>query len=309
MSATNLPPSQALFDRRCKLTISRETTTGSTTTTDTLEIDGGKTDRSDSPGLRIQFKIAASTQKEPNTSQVTITNLSENRRQSLQSKGQTLRLECGYSGTRQFQGTGLQQFFTGDIRTIDHVRDGADWNTVLKLGDGERIWKYARVNESFGENTEVAAVIRRLAEATGLGMGNVNDYLNKNVHEMFKQGWSATGSASRALDKALNAIRLNWSIQNGAIYLRRSGEYLDIPIPEIAPDSGLIGSPEMGNPARKGGPALLKFKSLLLPAVPGARVKLKSERYNGYVVALKVTHVGDTSGQDWYSEIDGEISM
>lgn len=294
----------ALFDRRCKLTIATPVSTEndfSHTTTQVVEVNGGKTDNINEPGMRIQFKIEKSLDKGPNSSEIIVTNLSESRRQSLQTKGQRVLLEAGY------RGTGIQRLFSGDIRTVDHIREKADWETKLKLGDGERAWLYARVSESFAPGTRAADVLKKIANATGLDLGNVSSKAAL-IDKVFDQGWSAGGSALRALDQLITALGKTWSIQDGALQILDPYEALDLPIPEITPDTGLIGSPEMGSPPSKGKPALLHFKSLLVAVKPGGKVRLKSSRYSGYIRIHKVTFEGDTHGGPWYSTMDGTIS-
>lgn len=293
----------ALFDRRCRLTIANPVATPNdfrNTTTEVIEIAGGVTDKSTTPGLRIVFKITKTLKKEPNTSQITVTNLSPARRSSLQHKGVKVLFEAGYKQT------GVNQYFSGDVSTIDHVREGADWNTVMRLGDGERAWQFARINESFAPRTRAADVLRKLADAMGLEIGNV-DQQALGVNGVLDQGFAAVGSASHALDQFVKSLRKTWSVQDGQIQILDRNQALDLPIPELSPSSGLIGSPEMGSPKKKGEPALLKFKALLTPVKPGGKVKLVSERYNGFIRVEAVTFSGDSSGGDWYSEMSGSI--
>ena len=63
--------------------------------------------------------------------------------------------------------------------------------------------------------------------------------------------------------------------------------------------------PEMGTPEKKGKPALIKFKSLLMQTRPGGLVRLKSRVYDGEVTVKKLDHDGDTHGGNWYTNIEG----
>lgn len=295
----------ALFDRRCRLTIANPVATPNDfkhQTTDVIEIDGGVADRRGVVGMRVRFNIIKSRKKEPNNSEITITNLSPSRRSSLQHKGVHVLLEAGYKDT------GVSRLFSGDVRTVDHVRSDADWDTVMHLGDGERAWKYARVNVSHAPGTRSSDVLRSLADAMGLELGNAGQQADK-LNSKLDQGFCAAGSASRALDLFVRSIGKEWSVQDGELQILDPYAHLDLPVPEISPDTGLIGSPEMGSPPAKGKPALVKFKSLLIPTKPGARVKLKSKRYDGYVTVQACTFSGDTSGDDWFTEIAGVISQ
>jgi len=292
-----------LFDRRCRLTIANPVPDGFSgiEQTDVIEIDGGTTEQRDVPGMRIQFKIEKTLKKQPNTSEIKVSNLSPSRRSSLQKKGVKVLLEAGYKET------GTTRIFSGDVRTVDHVREKADWETVFKLGDGERAWRFARVSESFAPGTAATDVLRKLAKAMGLDMGNVDKELS-SIKAKFDQGFAVIGSASKGFDSIIKSLRKTWSVQDGELQILDPYQALDLPIPEVSPTSGLIGSPEMGSPPTKGKPQLLKFKSLLIPIKPGAKVKLKSERYDGYVRIHSCSFEGDTSGGAWYTEMEGTIA-
>lgn len=293
----------ALFDRRARLTIATPTDEQgnfSKTKVQVIEIDGGRTD-SGVDGMRIQFEIKKTHKKEPNTSQITVTNLSPSRRSSLQLKGVRALLEAGYKDT------GMSRYAVADLRSVDHVRNNADWDTVMQLGDGERAWKYARVNVSHSPGTRSSDVLKSLADAMGLELGNLSTQL-MGINSTLDQGFCACGSASRAMDQFVKSLHKEWSVQDGQLQILDPYEHLDLPVPDITPDTGLIGSPEMGSPPKKGKPALVKFKCLLTPTKPGSRVKLKSKRYDGYVTVQAVTFTGDTHGGDWYTEISGVVS-
>jgi hypothetical protein len=290
-----------LFGRRCRVTVSIPVDTPgdfSTTTVDDLIIDGA--DDPLAPGMRVKFKIDKTDQKEPNTSVVVVSNLSPSTRSKLQKKGVKLALEAGY------QATGMSRIFLGDVRTSDHVRNDADWDTTIKLGDGERAYRFARVSESFAARTPASAILQRLANLSGLVLGNVPDQAAA-LRQTFDQGYVAHGRWSDVFDAFVRSLRLTWSIQDGALQVLAPGTSVQAQIPLISPSTGLIGSPEMGTPEKKGKPALLKFKSLLFPARPGTEVQLQSARYNGRVRARKVSIEGDTHGGEWYTTVEGVI--
>lgn len=293
----------ALVDRRCRLTVAVPVSTPNdfkNTTTDVIEIAGGVSDDRLAAGMRIQFKIIKTLKKEPNSCEIIVTNLAPKTRASLQQKGVKVLLEAGY------RDTGVFRVFSGDVRTVDHTRNGPDWETVLHLGDGERAWNFARVSESFGPDTSASDVIRKLVDKLGLKSGNV-DKRTSQVTKKFGHGFTAHGATAAVLDQVVRSIGLNWSVQDGEFQLLGPDEVLDLPVPEITPTSGLVGSPEMGSPTKKGKPALVKFKALLTPTKPGSKVKLKSERYDSYVRVESCTFTGDTHGGDWYTEISASI--
>jgi len=287
-----------LFGRVAKLTIAKPS--GSFSDTDpeanTLVIGGGND--AGTPGLRIVAKISKSNQKEPNTGEITIYNLAPTTRSQLQQKGLRVLVEAGY------QAAGLARIFLGDSRTTDHKRDGADLITLIKCGDGERALRYARASASFAAGATVAQVVQHCADAMGLGLGNVGVQL-PNLQRVLFHGWTAHGAAASELERVLRAVGYRYSVQDGQVQILAPGQSLPTGVPLLSPQTGLIGSPEMGSPEKAGKPTALKFRSLLRTDVrPGGRVHLRSERYNAIFSLRKVVHTIDTMGGDWYTDFE-----
>jgi len=294
---------ELLFDRRCRLTIAIPATNpkdfSGYQTTNLMRIDGGRQETGE-VGFRVAFSLEKSLERTPNTGTITVTNLSADTRNSLQQKGLKVLFEAGYKNS-------LTTYFIGDVRTVDHVHVGPDWNTTMRLGDGERAWQFARVHESFNPGAAVSDVLRKLAAATGLKLGNVDKKAAAFVGAL-DQGWSASGNALKNLDMFVTrTLRKTLSVQNGALQLLDTDETLDHPVPDITPDSGLVGTPEFGSPPTRGKPQLITFTSLLIPVEAGARVRLRSEKYDGFVRVVKATHDGDTSGGNWYTKMDATV--
>ena len=249
-------------------------------------------------GLRVSLRVDKTNQKEPNKGELTIYNLAPATRAALQVKGWRALVEAGYKGT------GLATAAVLDIRTVDHVRDKADWKTELKGGDGERAFAFAWASKSFAKGTTVGEVLRYCASSLGLSMGNADAQAAKLSQALYGS-WTVHGTASAELDRICKAVGLMASVQDGVIQVLAPTESVAQSVPLLTPDTGLIGSPEMGSPAEAKKQASLKFKSLFLPQLrPGGRVRIKSARYDGIFRLLKVQHSLDTHGDDWYSDCE-----
>lgn len=248
--------------------------------------------------LRIQFRVAKTIEKEPNTAEITVTNMSERTRSELQSKGSRVILEAGYP-------TSIAQLFSGDSRTITHRHDGVEWSTVIHCGDGERAYRYARVNESFRAGTPVRVVAYRLAELLGLDRGEIEAQLS-GVSAQYVSGYSARGQAALELDRVLRTAGYEWSIQDGRLQVLRANAAADETV-EISPETGLIGTPEVGAPEKETGRPIVRFRALLTPRIrPGVRVSMKSSSHVGVLRVLRADHSGDTAGGDWYTDGEGD---
>lgn len=252
--------------------------------------------------LRIKFKVDKHTGKEPNTCEITITNLAQRTRVAVQQKPLQVRLDAGYEGN-------LRRLFIGDLLYAYSERVGASWNTVLQVGDGARAYQYARVNRSLGPATAMQA-LQQISTSLGLPLpSNI-----QNAPELLKQyasGISLEGPAQRELDRVLTATGFEWSIQDGRLQiLRPTDTRADEAIllssgSDGGPRSGMIGSPSFGAPTNDGKPPVLKVKNQLYPEVtPGGRIKVVSQYITGVFRVEKNVSTGDTRGKEWYSEIE-----
>lgn len=278
----------ALFERKCSLLVGKPPT-------NYVELLPGALEITD---LRMQFRVEKTLSKEPNTCEVTVTNLSEKSRAQIQGKGLKVILQAGYPGT-------IAQIFAGDARFAESTRSGADWLTKIQCGDGERAYQFARVNESFSSGAKVLDVLKSVAKSMFLDPGNLEEKAN-TLTAQFVNGYSMHGKASREVDKLLAQTDYTWSIQDGRFQLLKFGEATKESVVQLDADNPPIGSLAHGTPDKKGGPAVLKGKCLLQPSIkPGRRLSIKLGGTNdGVYKVIKVIHSGDTSGGDWYTEFE-----
>lgn len=255
-------------------------------------------------GLRCAFKVEQTLKPEPNKAEVSIWNLSEATRASLRGVVVPVTLEAGYVGTRQV-------VFKGDIAAdgVISTRDGPDWVTTLRAGDGEDLYRRTRVQESFAEGTKIKDVLAKLLGKFGdsakeaFQKAKAGDF--SGALDTFVGGAVMSGPAHDELTKLLAANGYTWSFQDGKVQILKAGEANTEPAVLLSSSTGLLGSPEIG----KGG--VLKFRSLLQPGLrPGRKVKIQSREIHGaFFVVGKVVHTGDTHGNDWLSEVDQAVAL
>jgi len=277
-----------LYDRRCVLQVGQPPPDNFVLLVpDALKIDG----------LRTTFKLTLDDKPEPNAAEIAVWNLSADSRAQLNGKGFRVILSAGYS-------TATEQIFSGDVRRFDHQRIGPDWVTKIEVGDGERAFKHARISESFKPGAQLRDVLAKTIGAIGQDPGNALAKI-QNIAGEFAGGYVAHGRAALELTRLLEPQGYGWSLQNGRLQILGPGEYTDEEGPLVSPDTGMIGTPEVGSPEAKGKPAVLKVRSLLLPRMrPGQRFELRSDAKRGTYRASKVVHSGDTAGAEWYTEIE-----
>lgn len=283
----------ALFDRRCEVYV------GVPPKEDVFTLQ--TVERLRIAGLRIGFKIVRDASAEPNNLELVVYNLSEASRARFEEKGARVVVLAGY-------GEQLAQLCSGDIRHAQSMKAGSDWVTKIEAGDGERALAHARVSESWRPGTQVSSVVAKAVQALQLDPGNALTKA-KEIAGEFSSGYVQHGKASRELSSLLEPRGYTWSVQDGRIEILKATETLPETAPLISPDSGLIGSPEMGTPAKPGAKPVLKIRSLLQPRLrPKQRFELRSRTRSGVFVAQKVTHTGDTFGNDWYTDIEATVA-
>lgn len=278
-----------LFDRRVRLTIGQEPPTG-----DFVRL---VPDATVITGLRVQFKVNKSLKPEPQKSTIVVYNLSAESRGKMQGKGLRFVLEAGYPDS-------LAVIYSGHNRTADHPRQGVDWISKFECGTAERSIKFARISESFKPGASVGDVVKKAVNALVADPGNALDKA-KGFVQSFASGYAAHGYAADELTRLLEPLGYGWSIQDGRMQLLGIGESLPEEPVLLSPSTGLIGSPELGSPVTKGGPNLVKIRSLLQPQfAPGKRVLLDSSGRSGVHRIISLAHTGDTAGGDWYSDLE-----
>jgi len=258
----------------------------------------------DITGLRVSFDINADLKPEPNNSEIKIYNLSERTRGTLQKKGAKVQLTAGYRDNKSL-------LFLGEIRQVDHLREGPDWVSRLRLGDGDNFYKSKKAF-SFKPGSGTGQVIESLAKmGGGISLGNITEFVKgiPGTMQTMASGLSGMGEPQKAMSSIADSAGYNMSVQNGALLFRRKfpkqGDFT-VQAELLNEDTGLVGSPEHSNPdVKEKKPAVMKAKSLLNPRLRcGYLVKVESNNVKGTFVITKLTHKGDTHGGDWYTEIE-----
>lgn len=248
------------------------------------------------PSLRVAFKIVRMTAKNPDSAEVTIYNLTQTHRSSLQSRDVPCILSAGYLGNSH-------QIFSGSLQFSQSVHNGTDWVTTLKAGDGVTQFKSSRVNVSLRGPVTPQQALNAAASALGLPLGNVQQKASGTQEraslKQFLNGLVLSGKSELQLDKVCKAFGLRWFVQDGVVQVLGAADVLGSRRVVLSPGTGLVGSPEAGEDG------VVKARSLLLPdLLPGYGVRIESAHVNGDYRIEKTTFIGDTHGQDWYADIE-----
>lgn len=259
--------------------------------------------------LRIAFHVTKTLEKEPNTLDLRVYNLSDGSR-SLLDKRMKIVLEAGYLN----RGTGTDTraiIFSGLSRLCDHLHEGPDWETHILCGDGENLFQTTRVLKSFAAGASLSQAIRFAADQLKVNIGNLNDALNEGglPFQKFEYGLPVSGSAYDVFNTLMKTAGYTWSVQQGALQVIKKGDQLVEEAVVLSKDTGLVGSPEHSAPHKSKKPSFLVAKSLLNPKIrPGCTVRMDSLQVKGDFIVHKVVHSGDSHGNDWTSKFEALAS-
>jgi hypothetical protein len=270
----------ALWDREWSVTI------------DTIKVDG----------LRIEFRVTKTLTANPNTLDLKIYNLSGTTRARMQKKHVPVILSAGYKGSSSV-------IFSGNARTIDHVRDRANWVTHAQCGDGEVAFQSSYSTISMAPGVLVRDQLVRILQDMTLNAGDAIAAIRRGdftfAFQRLQQGYSGQGPTIRLLDAALRPHGIHHSIQNMTVQLLQGNASTKDLAVFLSPETGLVGSPDHGAPETPGKPVYIKLQSLLQPSIrPGRVLQLKTQSFNGNYIVHKAEHHGDSHGHDWLTDIE-----
>lgn len=300
-----------LFDRVASLVIGKE----------------GKQGR-ELTGLRFAFSIEKQSTKAPNKCTLKVWNLAPETRGLVEAIGNVLILKAGY-----VQDTGAQTIFQGDVIRALTVREGPDWVTELEMQDGHKEFRDTKASVSYGRGATALQVLGDLSKRFGLP---VRELPADVAAKQYPNGFSFVGRLRDAMEKACDYLKLEWSIQNREIQIIKKGGVFQKRAILLSSDTGMVESPMLESKtmtekaAAKDGitasqPGVrattqrnddgeiervlqvngYKVKSLLQPSLePGGYVQLKSKSIDGQFFRIEeLTHVGDTFGSEWHTNI------
>lgn len=245
-------------------------------------------------GLDVAFNVERTLRRRPNRADIKVRNLTQDHRRQLEGLPRNsvfARLEAGYSDER---GRGL--IFEGELHDAASKPDGNDWVTTVKSRDGHGAHS-RRVSSSHTPGTSLRSVFATLANAMGVGEGNLDEVLgtaSMGGVATFDGGISLSGPAAEQLDRLCDSAGLEWSIQDGALQLLRRGRALLREAILLSLSTGLLGSPSLNNDGK------LEIKTMMIPAlVPGCLVRVESLDRSGTYRVEKATYKGDTTSDEW----------
>jgi hypothetical protein len=267
--------------------------------------------------LRVTFEITKTILRSPNTADVKIYNLHPDNEAKIKGEFDEVLVNAGYKNAAQL-------LFRGNIRHTFRYRDGNDWITQIDAADGDRDFLHARMVVSLAGGSTTQDLIDHVVssfETTKLGHFVVP--AAKRI-----RGAVYAGPTREVLDRLAATLGANWSIHNGALDIVSADSTLPTQAIVVNADTGMLGAPEIDD---KG----ITIKCLLNPKiVPNGKIwldnndiqlRVRKEREqapgankpspkkkqkeiarldpDGVYKVYRVTHKGDTHGNEWTSEV------
>jgi hypothetical protein len=270
--------------------------------------------------LRFRFEIRASDVETPNTMSVRIYNVAQQTVNSILAEYDTVTLTAGYQNGNKgniFQGD-IKQIFQGRERNVDRFLD-------IMAGDGDYAYIHSYINQTFPAGTtspqELAAIVTKMgltvdSHAQVVLLGGTGGVVAPNL-----RGKTVFGMCRLAMGQLASRADARWSIQNGVVTLIPNTGYLPGQAVQINSATGMIGTPEQTDNG-------IMIRCYLNPLIKvGGLVQINNAdinrntlnkqmfpSYTSQYYPATVTHdgfyrvlvhemVGDTRGNDWYSEL------
>lgn len=265
--------------------------------------------------LRVHFEVSKTVESAPNVAVIKIFNLSPINEAKIKNEFDEVLLNAGYEGA-------LRLVFRGNIKHVYRYRDKSDYITEIEAGDGDKDFRSATMNETLAAGTTNAQLVDRAVGSFKTTGGTTKGAVQINDRARLR-GKVISGNTRDVLHDVAREAGANWSIQDGQLVIVKANGVLPDEAIVITADTGMLGAPEIND---KG----IAVKCLLNPQlrVNGAikldnnGIKAKRQKAqalgkkqedqkepvrldpDGIYKVLKITHKGDTRGQDWVSEIE-----
>jgi hypothetical protein len=219
----------------------------------------------------------------------------------------SVRLFAGYEDNPEF-------IFEGDVKWSHSDRIGPDWVTRLELYAGLRA-SIIPSQVSFVSPTPARTVLESILAPLGISL-EYTDFASAILTgppEKKVTTFSSSGLAYRDADDLCSRWGLAFTLErqrHGLIYAPNQPRDATAKNPRntISPTSGLIGTPKITPPG-------IEVKCLLRPDMrimqrffvesETTRGSLQATNYAPDYYAANVRHIGDTRGEEWFTEIEG----
>ena len=273
------------FDRLCRVVIEG-----------TKEIDISEN--------KIAFEVKKSGNAKENVARIKIWNLSTETRKLITASNSLVRLFAGYQDNK-----GLIEVAQGDITNVRNSRTETEIVTEIHVEDGNNKLLRKPISLSFEDKVTLKNILSNITEQSGFAFRLIGIASGAYV----TGGYAAYGDLDIVLDALALVFDIKWSVQGGIILIRGKKPLNDSSVMLLTAETGLILNPETTKKASRNLQEsdrplpvdVYELQSLLQPHLQvNDLIAVESQDLKGNVRINKISHTGDTRGNNWYSNIE-----
>lgn len=236
-----------------------------------------------SDDLDFEFNIPFSTENEPDVSEITIYNLSQNTISNIK-KGTKISLLAGYSDD-------VGMILSGEVASFNTVFENVDKKTTLKIGSFINSWKDKKINKTYAKGITAKEIMTDLISNFGVVIADMN--IVKNV--TYKRGKTVSGRLKDVVKKLCSETESKFYIDKDRAYIRNYDKGTNTSF-LLSSKTGLVSSPQPMQITENGKKSKDGFKiSCLLNhnIFPDSIIQVDSKNIKGSFRVVKGTHTSD----------------
>lgn len=258
--------------------------------------------------LRCVFNCIKVIQLQPQFSTIAIYNLSAETENTIINEGCRVVLEAGYEGEQ------YGVVFDGNVvQSIRNKEEGTTYTLTLVAADADMWMSYSLSAFSMVKGQNSRAALKNVASKATIPsqLGSISSSLSQSKLTRGKVFFGLTSDYVRQIARSENATAY---VQDGKINIIKATDIPDGEIIDLSPATGLIGVPvqsEYGvtikcllNPKIKVNTLVHVDNSLVRNQQYEQGQPIYSLDHDGIYRVIKTTVIGDTRGNDWYTEVE-----
>lgn len=226
------------------------------------------------PELNMNYKITFDSEPEPNKSQISIYNLSDDSIKSI-SKGQSIIFNAGY-------GDDIGTLLAGIIYEVYTIKKGVDNVTFISCIDVQTQYLQKRISKTYTESVTAEFILNDIFNIVGIKLNKLE--LKNNV--IYKNGFVAADTLNNIAKRIVKNCGSQLLIQNTSISVikQESGIVTGF---LLSPSTGLINIDKIN----KNNGAQYEIDMILNHAISTkSLLEVQSKTFNGIVMAIEGQH-------------------
>lgn len=257
--------------------------------------------------LRCTFQVERAMNQRPNLAKISVYNLTPELQNTIIQERDRVVVEAGYDGPQ------YGMIYEGEIlQTLASRENVVDYRLTMMALDGGAFLNYGMISGSYAAGSGLRQVVDdSLSKVTiPAQAGQISQEFGQRPLSRGKVVFGLAGDYYRQMAQSEGAV---FYVDGGKVNLVRATDPPAGEVVELSPASGLVGTPAQTQYG-------VSAKCLLNPRLTlGALVKITGEIQGqelqlgqmvrpldpgGMYRIIKITHTGDTMGQDWYTSIE-----